>query len=264
MNFRTILSALLIGTLAACGGGDSGGKAIPVGEAVAPNFRDAKPVDFKGQTPARFPVHGIDAARFQKSVNWKQARRNGVNFAFIKATEGGDLLDSSFKSHWRGAGQAGVARGAYHFYYFCTTPEVQARWFIKNVPRAKGMLPPVLDMEWNPFSPTCAHRRPEARVVQDEMRRWLKIVEAHYGQRPIIYTTPRFYKENKLAQFKGYEYWLRTTAKTPRQAYPGESWRFWQYSMTGLIDGIAGEVDLNLFNGNRAQWNAWLAARAHR
>ena len=126
------------------------------------------------------------------------------------------------------------------------------------------MLPPVLDMEWNPFSPTCAHRRPEARVVQDEMRRWLRIVEAHYGQRPIIYTTPRFYKENKLAQFKGYEYWLRTTAKTPREAYPGQSWRFWQYSMTGLIDGIAGEVDLNLFNGNRAQWDAWLAARAHK
>ena len=54
------------------------------------------------------------------------------------------------------------------------------------------MLPPVLDMEWNPFSPTCAHRRPEASVVQDEMRRWLRIVEAHYGQKPIIYTTPRF------------------------------------------------------------------------
>ena len=264
MKFSTILSALLIGTLAACGGAGGGGKAVPLGEVVSANFKDTDPVDFKSPSPARYPVHGIDAARFQKSVNWKQARSNGVNFAFIKATEGGDLLDPAFKNHWRGAGQAGVARGAYHFYYFCTTPEVQARWFIKNVPRAKGMLPPVLDMEWNPFSPTCAHRRPEASVVQDEMRRWLRIVEAHYGQRPIIYTTPRFYKENKLAQFKGYEYWLRTTAKTPREAYPGQSWRFWQYSMTGLIDGIAGEVDLNLFNGNRAQWDAWLAARAHK
>ena len=263
MNIRTTLSILLISLLAACGGGGDGGKAVPLGEPVAPNFRDTDPVDFKGQRPASFPVHGIDAARFQKSINWSQARRNGVNFAFIKATEGGDLLDAAFKGHWRGAGKAGVARGAYHFYYFCTTPEVQARWFIRNVPKSKGMLPPVLDMEWNPFSPTCAHRRPDAKVVQDEMRRWLRIVEAHYGQRPIIYTTPRFYEENKLASFKGYEYWLRTTAKTPRQAYPGQRWRFWQYSMTGLIDGIEGEVDLNLFNGNRAEWAAWLAARAH-
>lgn len=260
MTLRTTFSILIISILASCGGG--GGKVIPVGEAVAPNFRDADPIDFKGQRPARYPVHGIDAARFQKSIHWKQARRNGVNFAFIKATEGGDLLDSAFKQHWRGAGQAGVARGAYHFYYFCTAPEVQARWFIRNVPKTKGMLPPVLDMEWNPFSPTCAHRRPDAKVVKDEMRRWLRIVEAHYGQRPIIYTTPRFYEENELASFRGYEYWLRTTAKTPREAFPRQGWRFWQYSSTGLIDGIQGEVDLNLFSGSAAEWNAWLAARS--
>ncbi len=261
MTLRTTLAALLVVTLAACGGG--GDQAAPLGAPIAPNFSDNDPVDFGRQNPANYPVHGIDAARFQTSIDWSQARRNGVNFAFIKATEGGDLLDLAFKDHWRGAGRAGVARGAYHFYYFCTTPEVQARWFIKNVPRSKGMLPPVLDMEWNPFSPTCAHRRPEAGVVQDEMRRWLRIVEAHYGQRPIIYTTPKFYKENKLAGFKGYEYWLRTTAESPREAYPGQSWRFWQYSMTGLIDGIKGEVDLNAFNGNRADWSAWLAARGH-
>jgi lysozyme len=96
------------------------------------------------------------------------------------------------------------------------------------------------------------------------MRRWLRIVEAHYNQRPIIYTTPRFYEENDLSTFKGYEYWLRTTAKSPRDAYPGQNWRFWQYSATGLIDGVAGEVDLNAFSGSRADWAAWLAARMHR
>lgn len=264
MNMRTTVSIVLISLLTACGSGGEGGKVIPLGAAVAPNFGDTDPVDFKGQKPSRYAVHGIDAARFQKRIDWSQARRNGVNFAFLKATEGSDLLDPMFKSHWRGAGLSGIARGAYHFYYFCTTPEAQARWFIRNVPKSIGMLPPVLDMEWNPFSPTCAHRRPDAKTVQDEMQRWLRIVEDHYGQRPIIYTTPRFYKENALADFNGYEYWLRTTAKTPRQAYPGESWRFWQYSATGLIAGIEGEVDLNVFSGSRSEWAAWLAARAHR
>lgn len=248
----------LLVLLAACGSMD---RAIPVGEPVAPNFRDADPVDFNSPTPARFPVHGIDAARFQTNIDWAQARRNGVNFAFIKATEGGDLLDPAFNTHWRGAGSAGVARSAYHFYYFCTSPEVQARWFIANVPKSKGMLPPVLDMEWNAFSPTCAHRRPDARTVQDEMRRWLRIVERHYGQRPIIYTTPGFYEDADLGSFKGYEYWLRTTAKTPREAFPRQTWRFWQYSATGLIEGISGEVDLNVFSGSRKEWTAWLAAR---
>ena len=256
---RLALLALL--ALAACGGGRDSGPPPKAGALFAANFSDSDPVDFKGRSPSRYPVHGIDAARFQTSVDWNTARRNGVNFAFIKATEGGDLLDLEFKNHWRGAARAGVARGAYHFYYFCTTPEVQAQWFIRNVPRG-NMLPPVLDMEWNPFSPTCATVRPPAREVQDQMRRWLRIVEAHYGQRPIIYTTPKFYKENNLGGFNGYEFWLRTTAETPAKTYPGEGWAFWQYSATGLIDGIKGEVDLNAFSGSRADWNAWVAARA--
>ncbi len=258
MNLRPALA--LIAFLAAC----SGPAATPVGKIVPENFRDADPVAFQGQRPARYAVHGIDVARFQKSVNWRQARANGVNFAFIKATEGGDLMDPMFKSHWQGAGEAGVARGAYHFYYFCTRPEVQARWFIRNVPRTPGALPPVLDMEWNPFSPTCAHRRPSAAVVQDEMRRFLRIIRAHYGQEPIIYTTPRFYKENKLGQFTGHEFWLRTTAKTPRETFPGQRWRFWQYSATGLISGIEGKVDLNAFSGRPSEWKRWLTVRAAR
>lgn len=261
MRVHTVLLISLLSLLAACGGEN---KAVPADAAIAPSFRDADPVDFNTPTPARYRVHGIDAARFQTSIDWPTARRNGVNFAFLKATEGGDLLDPMFQTHWSGAGTAGVTRGAYHFYYFCTAPEVQARWFIANVPRTKGMLPPVLDMEWNAFSPTCAHLRPDAKSVQDGMRRWLRIIEAHYGQRPIIYTTPEFYKDAGLAGFQGYDYWLRTTAKTPAEAYPGQSWRFWQYSATGLIDGIKGKVDLNAFSGTPAEWSSWLAARTLR
>lgn len=260
---RALLGLTALTTLAACGGSPraSAPPAAP-GVLFAPNFEDRDPVDFADPTPARFAVHGIDAARFQTSIDWSTARANGVNFAFLKATEGGDLLDIEFENHWRGAGRAGVARGAYHFYYFCTTPEVQARWFIRNVPRTRGALPPVLDMEWNPFSPTCATVRPPGAEVRAQMRVWLRIVADHYGQRPLIYTTPRFYAENDLGQFRGYDFWLRTTAKTPREAYPGQSWRFWQYSATGRIPGIAGDVDLNAFSGSRAEWNAWLAARA--
>ncbi|KIN60033.1 Glycoside hydrolase, family 25 [Sulfitobacter noctilucae] len=262
MILRPLIASLALVLLAACGGGDTGKPPAAPGVLFAPNFRDADPVDFSRPTPRSFPVHGIDAARFQKNVHFGIARANGANFAFLKATEGGDLLDPSFKEHWRNAGSAGMWRGAYHFYYFCTPPEVQAQWFIRNVPRTAGALPPVLDMEWNPFSPTCATVRPPAAEVQRQMRVWLKIVEAHYGQRPIIYTTPRFYAENNLRSFTGYDYWLRTTAKTPREAYPGQRWTFWQYSATGRVPGMEGDVDLNAFNGTRADWEAWVARRA--
>ena len=256
---RALILSLL--ALAACGNPDSPPSAAP-GVLFPAAFGDSDPVSFKGRTPAAYPVHGIDVARFQNNIDWNTARRNGVNFAFIKATEGGDLKDINFDSHWQGAGQAAVKRGAYHFYYFCTPPEDQARWFIRNVPKTGGMLPPVLDMEWNPFSPTCAHVRPPAADVRDQMRRWLRVVEAHYGQRPIIYTTPKFYRENDLGRFRGYDFWLRTTAKTPAEAYPGQTWRFWQYSATGIVPGIGGDVDLNAFSGSRADWQNWVATRA--
>lgn len=238
------------------------GLTVGLGTAAgAQNFGDSDPVDFVGKGPDRFKVHGIDAARFQQSVNWREAKRAGVEFAFVKATEGGDLLDPMFASHWKGARSAGIPTGAYHFYYFCTKPRVQARWFIRNVPKKRGALPPVLDMEWNPFSPTCK-TRPPAAEVRRQMTIWLNVVERHYGQRPIIYTTPGFYKDNDLRRMSREEFWLRITAKTPKQAYPGQAWSFWQYSGTGLVPGFEGEVDLNVFAGNRRQWKAWLKARA--
>lgn len=255
--FLRIFSLLLCLLLVACGSAPN----RPVALSGPMVIGDRDPVRFDGRQPTRYPVQGMDAARFQTSVDWSKARAVGIRFAFLKATEGGDLLDPKFRDHWRGAARAGIARGAYHFYYFCTAPEVQARWFIRNVPRSQGALPPVLDMEWNPFSPTCK-RRPDGATVRAEMKVWLDRVEAHFGQRPIIYTTPGFYKDAGLSRLRGYEFWLRSTAKSLREAYPGQAWRFWQYTATGQLPGTPGDVDINAFNGSAAEWDDWVARRA--
>ncbi len=224
------------------------------------SFSDRDPVDFGHRAPHRHPVHGIDVSRFQGKIDWRAARKAGVNFAFIKATEGGDLLDSSFKTNWHEADRAGVLRGAYHFYYFCTDAKTQANWYIRNVPRGKGALPPVLDMEWNHLSPTCK-KRPPGSEVRASMKTFLDRLERHYGQRPIIYTTPAFYRENDLGRMKREEFWLRSVAKTLDQVYPKQSWSFWQYSGTGIVAGIEGDVDLNAFAGDHASWAAWVRQR---
>lgn len=241
-----------------------GGCGAPTSNGVvggSAGLSDRDPVVFKGRAPTSFPIQGIDAARFQKDINWPAVARSGVRFAFLKATEGGDLLDPSFKTNWRAAARAGVERGAYHFYYFCTAPEVQARWFIRNVPKAGRNLPPVLDLEWNPLSPSCRLRPPE-QEVRRQVRVFLDIVERHYGQRPIIYTTPGFYEDNALNRLRGYEFWLRSTARTVREAYPGNpSWRFWQYTATGIVPGISVDTDINAFNGSAADWEAWRQRR---
>ncbi len=251
-----IFGALL--ALAACGGGPQLSAPVPAGVVTAPNFSDARPHPWDGRRPESYPVHGIDISRFQTRIDWPQARANGVNFAFIKATEGGDLFDPAFRDHWLGAARAGVQRGAYHFWYHCRPAAEQARWFIKHVP--KGGLPPVLDMEWTPFSPTCTIRKP-AREIRAEAAEYMNLIAAHYGQQPILYTTVDFYRENEMWRLSGNEFWLRAVTAHPAERYEGQAWTFWQYTGTGLIPGISGAVDINVFNGSAATWAAWLARR---
>jgi lysozyme len=246
---------LALGLLTACGGPARQGDGPQV---RPPRFGDADPVDWQGRGPGDHPVHGIDAAKYQGVIDWPQARAAGVNFAFLKATEGADRLDPAFRQNWRAAAQAGVPRGAYHFFYLCGNAATQARWFIRHVPREAGALPPVLDMEWTPYSPTCTRRPPES-FVRREAQIFLEMVEAAYGQAPILYSSVEFWTDNRMWLIPGrHEYWLRSTAVHPAEAYGGQGWTFWQYSGTGLVPGIAGEVDLNAFHGSKAEWADWL------
>lgn len=219
-------------------------------------FGDFDPHPWEGRGPDAYPVHGIDVARYQGDIDWRQVRRAGVAFAYIKATEGGDFLDPRFQDNWRNAGRAGVPRGAYHYYYFCRSAEEQAQWFIRNVPRDANALPPVLDMEWNHQSPSC-RRRPSAAIVRSEAERFVRIIERHYGRRPVIYTTVDFYRDTYIGRVRRVDFWLRSVAGEPHQTYPGQAWRLWQYTGTGMVPGIDGPVDINVFRGSPEAFSSW-------
>lgn len=257
----SLSAAIVAALLSACGQRRAAVPQILKTAVSAPNFSDSDPHDWQGSGPARYTVHGIDTSRWQGAVDWPTARANGVNFAYLKATEGGDRLDPEFAGNWRAAGQAGLPRGAYHYFYFCTPATEQARWFIRNVPRTTGALPAVLDMEWTPLSPTCT-RRPPADTVRAEAAVFLALLEAHYGQRPLLYTSIDFFKANQLGELAGTEFWLRSVASHPSQAFPGQGWTFWQYSGTGLVPGVSGRTDLNVFAGSATNWAKWLSVRS--
>ncbi|MCB1131778.1 MAG: glycoside hydrolase family 25 protein [Verrucomicrobiae bacterium] len=225
-------------------------------------FRDAKPVDFGRASPESLDVHGVDVSRWQGEIDWARLRKQGANFAYIKATDGGDHLDPMFMKNWVNAHEAGLKRGAYHFFYWCRTARDQAKWFIRNVPKEEGALPPVLDVEWNSHSRTCKHR-PDKSDVLEKMQVFLDALERHYGQRPIIYTAPDFYRDNLRGRFRDYPFWLRSVAAHPSEVYPDRQWAFWQYSGTGQAHGLDHDIDLNVFNGTERGWHEWLNRRVH-
>lgn len=219
-------------------------------------FRDAKPINFGKVSPRKMAVHGVDVSRWQGDIDWEKLRLQGANFVYIKATDGGDHLDPMFRRNWNNAAKAGLKRGAYHFFYWCRTAGEQADWFIRNVPKVAGALPPVIDVEWNGES-SCK-RRPSPTKVREKMQVFMDRLEAHYGQRPVIYTAPDFYRDNLKGAFLDYPFWLRAVAQHPSKVYPGRKWVFWQYSGSGLSHGVSGRIDLNVFNGGEADWRRWL------
>ncbi|MBU2958158.1 GH25 family lysozyme [Paracoccus sp. 1_MG-2023] len=236
----------------------SGGYRNAPGPGANSQLGDRAPHSWDYAAPYGHQVHGIDISRWQGDIDWNRVRGAGISFAFIKATEGGDHLDPNFHRYWREAGQARIPRGAYHFYYFCRSGAENAAWFIRNVPREAGSLPPVLDMEWS-HSKTCP-RRPSASEIKREAEVFLQLVGRHYGQRPIIYTTVDFYRDNQMGDMRA-EFWLRSVANHPSRIYPGQRWGFWQYTGTGIVPGIKGDTDLNAFAGSATDWARWLQTR---
>ena len=214
--------------------------------------------EFPDPTPEDYAIHGIDVSKWQGDIDWHAAKKGGVHFAWIKATEGGDHYDDRFLTNWTNARAAGVPRGAYHFYYFCRPVEEQISWVKQIVPVDPTALPLVLDMEWNAHSKTCRHR-PDRETILRDMRHFLDEMEKHYGKRPVIYSSVDFHRDRMVGQLKNEEFWLRSVAAHPTRAYIGrDDWVFWQYTAEGRVPGIKGNVDRNTFYGTKSQFRKWL------
>lgn len=255
---RRILPALLsLALLAGCTSASY--DLMETASIVRPTFKDTDPQDFGPKHPQRHDIHGIDVSKWNGNIDWMTVRKSGVAFAFIKATEGKDVVDPRFDDHWRQASATGIPHAPYHFYYFCSSADEQADWFIRNVPKAAMKLPPVLDVEWNHGSKSCKYK-PGPETVRAEMQRFLDRIESYYGKRPIIYTTVDFHRDNLVGQFANYHFWVRSVAAHPEKIYEDRRWAFWQYTATGVIPGIQGPTDINVFAGTAKNWRNWVAA----
>jgi lysozyme len=142
--------------------------------------------------------------------------------------------------------------------YWCRTAAEQAIWFSKAVPQDRTQLPPVLDLEWNNHSPTCP-KRVSREVALEKIDKMLEIMQYHTGKKPVIYTDINFHRDVLEGELRGYDFWLRSTAAEPHERFNNREWTFWQYTATGRVPGIAGDVDRNAFNGSTKEWERWLA-----
>ncbi|MBR3456171.1 MAG: glycoside hydrolase family 25 protein [Bacteroidaceae bacterium] len=197
-------------------------------------------------------VRGIDISHYQDEIDWDLLRNATVKdsplmFIFVKATEGVGMLDENFIQNFYYARQNSIMRGAYHYFKPQSSVDKQARFFCKCVQLEEDDLPPVLDVEEDGGL--------SKEQLQKAVLKWLKIVEKHYGVKPILYCSYSFRRDILTAkEFDDYPLWI-ANYYVDKLSYKGD-WKFWQHTDFGRVAGIKGNVDVNLFNGSREElWN---------
>ena len=201
--------------------------------------------------PATATREGIDVSHYQGNVDWAQVKAAGKVFAFAKATQGSTDVDSMFATNWSAMKEAGIVRGAYHFFQPDEDATAQAEHFIATVKLEAGDLPPVIDIEVAEGSTT--------QNIDADVKTWLEKVAAAYGVRPIIYSDLSFLQQHLASGFGDYPLWVADYSPNPPD--PPESWKkwtFWQYSQSGTVAGIDGDVDLDRYQGTEDEWRSLL------
>lgn len=225
-------------------------------------------------------IYGIDIARYQHGkgrrkypINFKQLSINylgrrsqknvrgtadyPVSFIFIKSTESTTIRNKFYVNDYAQARKNGIPIGAYHFFSLKTSGEAQAKHFIMNTLFKKGDLPPVLDVE--PSDAQIQAAGGPERMFQ-HIRIWLKMVKARCGVSPILYVNQNFI--NKYLPLapdikRDYDVWIARYGEYK----PDVRLAFWQLSSDGRVKGIMGDVDINVFNGYRTQFEDFLSTK---
>ena len=203
--------------------------------------------------PKHYHVRGIDVSSDQGKINWELISEN-IDFAYIKATDGSQGIDTQFSYNYSNVSQTDMRAGYYHFFRFDNSGEVQAQNYIMNVPLTDNMLPPAIDIE---FYDSWESNPPPRSIINDELDIMIEKLESVYNMKPIICATKKSYDLYISGSYQDFCIWIRDTMSEP-QLSDGHEWTFWQYNSRGKMDGYDGAnefIDLNVFFGTKNQFN---------
>lgn len=207
-------------------------------------------------------VLGIDVSYYQGDIDWNAVKNTTVKFAIARKSDG-TFMDTKFQKNWDGIKAAGLIRGVYQYFEPDGDAVQQANIVIDAVGKlGNGDLPAMIDVE--------AAGNLSKAAYAAKIQTWMDLVEAGTGKLPMIYTGKYFWQDNVgSAQFNDS---ALVHAAYPNACYPAmgnatlncwvnncpnladqfDSWEFWQYTSKGTVAGIAGHVDMDIFNGDMA------------
>ncbi len=201
----------------------------------------------------RYPVKGIDISAHNGMMNLDAVRQDGVEFVFIKASEGKTFRDPNFRLNYAKARHAGLKIGAYHYFRFDVDGVEQALNLINTVGYRRLDLGVAVDVE----------EAGNARNVPSDsiLERLTRMADYLYmrGYRVIFYSNRDGYFDYLDKVVPGSMLWICSFNRVPIN----RDWAFWQYNHHGKVKGIKGDVDLDVFAGNRKEWEEFIESQSY-
>lgn len=187
-------------------------------------------------------IHGIDLSHYQGEVFWEAIGDNSkMAFVYLKATEGGDRVDSKYEQNIDLAHKYGLKVGSYHFFRPRTDLTKQLHNFMAQCRPSQQDLIPMIDVETKQGMGT--------DEFCDSLFKFLGMVEKAYRQKPLVYTGTNFYNNYMSGKMSGYKLMIAQYSSRQPELYDGQDYLLWQYTGKGHIDGINGYVDKSRFMG---------------
>lgn len=193
---------------------------------------------------------GIDVSAFQGRIDWKQVKASGIRFAMIRLGyrgygQAGNMVEDEYaRYNLQEAQKAGLEIGAYFFSQATSIDEVDDEifFFMQILGDTKLSMPIVLD--WEYISDTARTAHVDARTLTDMQKHFCETM-VDFGYQPMVYfnwslSDRRLY----LNELEDYPFWL--ALYQDRMTYPFRV-EMWQYTCTGRVPGINGDVDINVF-----------------
>lgn len=203
----------------------------------------------------KYVVKGVDVSHHNGNVDWKLLKNEGVSFAYMKSTEGVSHNDRTYIKNYELVKLADIKVGTYHFYTFGLDGSMQAEHFIRHSFVGSSDLIPAIDVEHSPVNKYSNDKKYIQKVI-DELVKLENELYNYYGVRPVIYTNKDCYKLYIKDDFPKNLIWMSDLHNEPdKNDY---NWIIWQFSHTGNIPGVNGDIDLNYFRYSFRKFNELL------
>lgn len=197
-------------------------------------------------------IRGIDVSAWQGNINWDTVANYGMDFAILRITEAGNVIDSCFEKNYSGCQKHNIPTGAYKYSYAMTVAEIQseARKVVEVLNGRKLQYPVWLDLEWN------NQRSLGAEQIHKLAEAFEKIITAA-GYKFGIYCNVDWYLNVICSHLKKYDFWIACYSEsdngTLQERLRPDFGVGWQYSSKAKIPGISGTVDRNVFYKDYAE-----------